>query len=119
MIVVQAYHHVAIATKDLEKSKAFYEGILGLRPIPRPAFNFPGAWYQVGSQELHLIQSDVALNETQHFAIEVEDIGETFETLKARGITIVSPPEKRPHDNSDFMFCLDPNGNLIELVHHG
>lgn len=119
MITVRSFHHVAIIVKDLEKSKAFYQGILGLKPIPRPPFGFPGVWYQVGTQELHLIQSDAVLNQTQHFAIEVDDIQETFQVLKAQDITIVSAPDKRPHDNSDFMFCLDPNGNLIEIVHHG
>jgi catechol 2,3-dioxygenase-like lactoylglutathione lyase family enzyme len=118
MIHVRGCHHVAIAVKDVNKSKPFYEGMLNLNSIPRPDFSFPGVWYQVGSQQLHLIQSDVVRNETQHFAIEVHDIQETFETLKARGVRIVSAPGKRPHDHSDYMFCLDPDGNFIELVHH-
>ena len=119
MIHVRSYHHVAIAVKDVEKSRSFYERILNLESIPRPDFSFPGVWYQLGAQQLHLIRSDVVRNKTQHFAIEVHDIQETFETLKARGVPIVSPPGKRPHDHSDYMFCLDPDGNLIELVHHG
>jgi catechol 2,3-dioxygenase-like lactoylglutathione lyase family enzyme len=119
MIRVKEFHHVAIVVKDLKRSKAFYEGILSLYPIPRPDFGFPGEWYEVGHQQLHLMEGQDVLNQKQHFAIEVGNIKETFETLKSNAVTIVSPPDKRPHDRSDYMFCLDPDGNLIELTHHG
>jgi len=117
--LVKGFHHVAIVVKDVEKSKAFYEGVLNLKPIFRPDFSFKGEWYQMGDQELHLMQKDTVRNQVQHFAIETIDIETIFETLKVKGVPIVSPPGKRPHDNSDFMFCLDPDGNLIEITHHG
>lgn len=116
--LVKGFHHVAIVVKDVEKSRAFYEGVLNLEPIPRPDFGFEGQWYQMGPQELHLMQKETVRNQVQHFAIETTDIGVIFEKLKAKGVSIVSPPGKRPHDNSDFMFCLDPDGNLIEITHH-
>ena len=48
-------NHVALHVKDVAKSCEFYERVLELQPIPRPAFNFPGAWYQLGTaQELQL-----------------------------------------------------------------
>jgi glyoxylase I family protein len=117
-IVVAAFHHVAITVKDVKKSKPFYEGIFGLKPIYRPDLGFPGEWYQVGNQQLHLMQDQVPLNQRQHFALEVANIHLTFNTLKEYGVTIVSPPGKRAHDNSDFMFCLDPDENLVEITHH-
>jgi glyoxylase I family protein len=119
MIQVKGYHHVAIMIKDLKQSKAFYERILNVMPILRPDFGFPGAWYQIGSQQLHLMEVDGQINERQHFAIEVADIWETYEILKFKEVRIVEAPGKRSHDGSDYMFCLDPDGNLIEITHHG
>ena len=49
-------NHIALHVADLERSVAFYREVLRLVPIPRPAFDFPGAWFQLGAvQELHLI----------------------------------------------------------------
>ena len=119
MIHIKEFHHVAIVVKDLKRSKAFYEGILNLKTISRPDFGFPGEWYQVGHRQLHLIQDQEVLNQRQHFAIEVSNMKEAFEVLQSKAVPIVSPPDKRPHDHSDYMFCLDPDGNLIEITHHG
>src|ERR1700735_2811923 len=42
---------------SLSNPRAFYEGLLGLVPLERPAntdSGNPGAWYQCGVQQLHL-----------------------------------------------------------------
>ena len=49
-------NHVALHVADIERSVEFYRDVLRLEPIPRPAFTFPGAWFQLGTdQELHII----------------------------------------------------------------
>jgi len=53
----------------------------------------------------------------RHIAIEVEDFGATIQTLKNKGIEIIDGPGKRM-DGSDYLFCNDPDGNLIEIVKH-
>jgi catechol 2,3-dioxygenase-like lactoylglutathione lyase family enzyme len=119
MIKVKDYHHVAIVVKDLEKSIQFYGEVLGLETIERPPFNFPGHWYLVGkTRQLHLMVYDEEIPVTMHhFAIEVEDFEETQKHLERNGIKIVEGPGKRV-DGSDFMFCRDPDGNLIEITKH-
>lgn len=55
MLDVIGLHHVTLLVRDLERARVFYEDSLGLTPIPRPSFPFPGAWYGLGEESLHLI----------------------------------------------------------------
>ncbi|MBT3254851.1 MAG: glyoxalase [Deltaproteobacteria bacterium] len=118
-IRVEGYNHVGIVVKNLEVCKRFYGDILGLEDAPRPNFNFPGHWYQVGpNTQLHLMVYDEVIPDTmRHFALEVEDFSDALAHLEAHGIPIVEGPGKRP-DGSDFLFCKDPDGNLVELTRH-
>ena len=118
-ITVKDYHHIALVVRDLEKCIRFYGRVLGLKSIERPAFDFPGYWFQVGpSTQLHLMVMDETIPETmRHMAIEVEDFDATIQTLKSEGIEIADGPGKRM-DGSDYLFCNDPDGNLIEIVKH-
>ena len=51
-----AFHHFQVTVTDLEKSRAFYGGFLGLPELKRPEFPFPGAWFQLANgQELHIV----------------------------------------------------------------
>ena len=40
----QDLNHIALHVEDLEASMEFYGEKLGFEPIPRPDFDFPGAW---------------------------------------------------------------------------
>ncbi|CAN5393835.1 hypothetical protein BH09PSE5_BH09PSE5_15070 [soil metagenome] len=40
--------HLAIKTDDLDATLAFWVGVIGLRPMPRPDFGYPGAWLACG-----------------------------------------------------------------------
>lgn len=42
------FSHVSVTVTDLDKAKAFYGDVLGLKEIPRPDFRFPGVWYSLG-----------------------------------------------------------------------
>src|SRR5580765_6782434 len=45
---IKRVDHYSIRTHDLEASKRFYAEVIGLRPGPRPPFNFPGYWMYSG-----------------------------------------------------------------------
>ena len=47
-LTTHALFHIAIKTANLEHSVAFWTGILGLRPVDRPDFGYPGAWLACG-----------------------------------------------------------------------
>jgi catechol 2,3-dioxygenase-like lactoylglutathione lyase family enzyme len=37
-------HHVSLNVTDTERALGFSRDVLGMRPLPRPAFTFGGAW---------------------------------------------------------------------------
>jgi catechol 2,3-dioxygenase-like lactoylglutathione lyase family enzyme len=119
MMKVKEYNHVGIVVRDLERCKWFYGEVLGLQTIPRPPFDFPGHWYQVGPTcQLHLmVYEETIPNSMRHIALEVANFEEAIHELKAKRIEIVEGPGKRP-DGSDYLFCNDPDGNRVEITRH-
>ena len=119
MIKVKDYHHVAVVVRDLEKAAWFCGDALGLPNIERPSFPFPGRWYQVGTgRQLHLTVIEEEIPRTmRHIALEVEDFRKAQEDLKNKEIEIIDGPGKRP-DGSDYLFCLDPDANRVEITKH-
>jgi len=41
---IQELNHVAIYVANVQQSVDFFKQVLKLEPMPRPAFDFPGAW---------------------------------------------------------------------------
>ncbi len=128
---IAAIHHVSLTVTDLERSRSFYRDILGLAEIPRPAFNFPGAWFQVGAaQQLHLIVHPNATfrgkpldTRDLHFAVRVTNYQATVESLRAQGFSEDAEPAGplrmilQPHATAGFpqIYILDPDRHVIEL----
>ncbi|MGV3773688.1 MAG: VOC family protein [Verrucomicrobiales bacterium] len=111
-------NHVAIHVTDVEKTCRFYSEALKLKPLPRPAFTFPGAWFQFGSaQELHIIGNrDLPVhsnNRGNHFALKVADLKPWVEHLTTLEVPF-APPKARP-DGAMQLFLRDPDGHVIEL----
>jgi len=122
LIHYEELHHVGINVTDEEKAKHFYSTILCLQEIERPNFDFEGAWYAIGQQQLHLlvrpdsqtIRSDKGLNSREgHFALRVKDYEQTLRWLQQNHVEVL----EKPNSMSGFaqIFCADPDGNLIEL----
>jgi glyoxylase I family protein len=122
LINYKSIHHVSLAVTNLEHAKHFYKNILQFQEIERPDFGFPGAWFQIGSQQLHLIVHEQAktlrinrgINSRDgHFAIRIQDYDAALKYLTEHNIEI----EAKPNSKSGFkqIFCCDPDGNLIEL----
>ena len=121
--------HCALVVSDLETSRRFYGASLGLTEISRPAsFAFAGAWFQAGTDEVHLILegdttmraggsqagSALAAGLVTHLALEVDDLAAMVARLNERGIEIGGGPMPRG-DGVDQAFFLDPDGYVVEV----
>lgn len=122
MVQHEGIHHVSLIVTDLQRAKAFYEEVLGLRTIERPPFDFPGEWYAVGDtgQQLHLIVHNGETKRTGgidtrdgHFAIRVRDFDETVDWLHRKGIEHTA--NRDSITGFAQIFLLDPDRNVIEL----
>ncbi len=122
MSLVRTFHHVSLAVTDLARAKHFYGEVLGLKELPRPAFDFAGAWYDLGNAQLHLIVAGQprALRGTTeidsrdgHFALRVSSSGEAVERLRRHGIAFLERPENATPWAQ--IHLTDPDGNGIEL----
>ena len=116
---ILSLHHVALHVADVEKSCHFYEQVLGLSPLPRPAFSFPGAWFALGaSQELHLIgertQEVFSASRGNHFALQTDALQPWIEHFDAMQVAYL-PPKQRP-DGIWQLFVRDPDGYYVELT---
>jgi catechol 2,3-dioxygenase-like lactoylglutathione lyase family enzyme len=112
-------NHVALHVADVDRSVAFYRDVLLLEPIPRPSFDFAGAWFRIGvDQELHLIggrRDEVhSNNRGNHFALRVDDLSEWREHLEGCRANILSR-RNRP-DGVAQVFVVDPDGHVVELI---
>lgn len=118
MIKIKGFSHSAVRITDAERAKSFYEKVLGLKQLPRPDFKFGGAWYGVGSNQIHLISSEKregVINPLgPHIALEVEDFDQARNSLKEMGIEFLEVPSNMQLAGRQLWF-LDPDGNTIEL----
>jgi catechol 2,3-dioxygenase-like lactoylglutathione lyase family enzyme len=112
---INGFDHVALSVSDVAASCAFYEAVLGLETMQRPPFQFPGAWYSLGSgQGLHLIgKKDVQPDHSHHFAMRIDNLELWLSHLDKHQITYRGP-HARP-DGIQQIFFSDPDNNLIEL----
>lgn len=114
----QQLDHVALHVRDVQRSCVFYERVLRLEQIPRPAFAFPGAWFRLGEkQELHLIgDRDAPVHSHSrgnHYALLVDDIDQWEHYFRSEGIDY-TPRRIRP-DGAFQIYVTDPDGHFIEL----
>ena len=133
MAGVKLIHHVNVPISDRERTREWYEKVLGAEYLDRGPIRDRQLQMRIGTGEMHFTDS---ANPSQggHFAVEVDDWDETIANLDSHSVPYsrspggeVGPartPEDTPHtgrreDNGEhYTYIRDPDGNVIELVYH-
>ena len=112
--------HASFLVEDTERSVLFYQGLLGLEvDESRPNLGYPGAWLNIGEQQIHLIQLPNPDSKQRpehgghdrHVALQVESVNELKNDIEAAGIAFTAS-KSRPN----VIFIRDPDGNTLELI---
>ena len=116
--------HIAIYTKDIEQSIAFYTKLGGtvLDRCEKPGKRL--ALVDFGGVTLELLQFEDGMAEQEgvisHFAIAVDDVDATAAALEALGVdTFETPATVRMPDafgGLDNRFFRGPDGERVELL---
>lgn len=113
--------HCSYVIADTARSVRFYREIVGLQQDhSRPQLGFPGAWFQIGAQSLHLLEVDNVDpvssrpdhgGRDRHLAIHVSAIAPMIKRLQQHHIAYSMSRSGRP-----ALFFRDPDGNTLEII---
>jgi glyoxylase I family protein len=113
-------NHASFIVANLDISLVFYCNILGLQQVDRPDLGFPGAWFQLGSQQIHLLELENPDPVTgrpehggrdRHVALNALSLTPIQDALKKAGIVYTMSISGRR-----ALFCRDSDGNTVEVI---
>ena len=113
---VLALEHVSVTSpEDLEDDVvAWYQDTLGLEPMDKPeGTRDSGAWFRVGTQQVHVTIDEHNPPKKAHFGLVVDDFGDIVERLRAAGCHI---EQAGPIPGRHRFYTRDPAGNRIEVI---
>lgn len=124
--MIRRIGHLALVVKDMEASLNFYCNILGFRKAFELHNDQGEPWivyikvcegqfielFYGGEHKSELLPKQIGFN---HFCLEVDDIDEIANHLKANGLTLDVEP-KRGKDTNWQCWVRDPDGNRIEFM---
>jgi len=122
------FEHAGLTVADLDRTIAFYCGLLGLRLVVRkPQPDGELAFLDTGSGMLEIfarpgaqraVDVPVGTAGVRHLTFAVDDVVATVTRLEAAGVEITERP--RDAHNRELIrrvaFCRDPDGLQVELI---
>jgi lactoylglutathione lyase len=120
--------HTMLRVGDLDRSIAFYTGLLGMQLLRRK--DFPGGRFTLAFLGYGPESEQTVLELTHnwdtasydpgtaygHIAIGVDDVYAACERIKAQGGKVVREPGPMQHGSTVLAFVEDPDGYRIELL---
>jgi lactoylglutathione lyase len=126
--IVYRFDHVMLRVLDLERSLAFYEGLLGMKVLRRTDYE-TGRFTNVFLSFNEATQSSLELTHNWdqqegyekgqafgHLALMVNDIHQAVSHLEKNGVKIKTYPKQMNHGTRIIAFIFDPDEYVIELV---
>ena len=118
---VLGIHHSSVIVKNTARAVSFYSQVLGLEvEHSRPDLGYPGAWLNVGQQQIHLLELDnpdpvdnrpAHGGRDRHVALLTDDINNLIARLEQNSIAFTLSKSGR-----NALFCRDPDGNAVEVI---
>ncbi|MHB8452615.1 MAG: VOC family protein [Mycobacteriales bacterium] len=110
--------HVQLAMPAGEEpeARAFYEGLLGIPWVAKPAHlaKRGGCWFETDTVKLHLgVEEEFRPARKAHPALVVADLAALIARLAAAGVAIRTD---EPLEGYDRVYVDDPFGNRLELM---
>ncbi len=99
-----------------EQAIAFYEGLLGIKHVPKPPHlaQRGGCWFEDGDLKVHLgIDATFHPAGKAHPAFIVDDVRQLAERIATAGHRV---SDDEPLDGYDRLYAYDPFGNRVELM---
>ena len=117
-MAIDGMNHFTVLTDNIDATRNFYVGILGLKEGYRPPLGFPGTWLYAGTQPvLHVIAGrPLPANPAgvlDHMAFSASNLSNVAAKLKTSGIKY--DLRKQPDSGVWQLFCFDPCGARVEL----
>ncbi|WP_455222029.1 VOC family protein [Kaarinaea lacus] len=113
--------HSSVIVQDTKTALNFYQGVLGLTlDESRPDLGYPGAWLNVGNQQIHLLELSnpdpisgrpAHGGRDRHVALAVNNINELQSKLEQAGLEF-----SRSKSGRNALFTRDPDGNALEFI---
>lgn len=126
MVSISNLFYVAIKTNNLDATVRFYTEVLGLHPVARPDFGYPGAWLAApgGAAIIHIYAGGAALGASGRALYGTGAIDHV--SITATGFHgFIERLKKRDLDRREFnvreaglwqLFVYDPSGVQLEIT---
>ena len=129
--MLQGFEHVGMISSNLDRTMAFYCGLLGLKEVLVKGTSEGGriAFLDAFGVMLEIVEPpapvktparELPRNEAgiRHITFRVDDVQAAYERLHAQGVPFTTPPRKAINTEviTRVAFCTDPDGIVVELV---